>query len=75
MARGVKLSGCTVHFADNEYDHGPIIVQRAVPVLEGDTPDTLAARVFEAECDAYPEAIRLFADGRLEVEDGRLRIK
>ena len=66
LARGVKLSGCTVHFADNEYDHGPIIVQRAVPVLEGDTPDTLAARVFEAECDAYPEAIRLFAEGRLE---------
>jgi phosphoribosylglycinamide formyltransferase 1 len=43
-------------------------------VLEGDTPDTLAARVFEAECDAYPEAIRLFAEGRLEIEDGRLRI-
>ncbi len=63
LASGAKLSGCTVHFADNEYDHGPIIVQRAVPVLEGDTPDTLAARVFEAECEAYPEAIRLFADG------------
>ena len=75
LARGVKLSGCTVHFADNEYDHGPIIVQRAVPVLEGDTPDTLAARVFEAECDAYPEAIRLFADGRLEIENGRLQIR
>lgn len=74
LARGVKLSGCTVHFADNEYDHGPIIVQRAVPVLEGDTPDTLAARVFEAECDAYPEAIRLFAEGRLSVECGLLRI-
>lgn len=75
LARGVKLSGCTVHFADNEYDHGPIIVQRAVPVLEGDTPDTLAARVFEAECDAYPEAIRLFADGRLKIEGGRLWIE
>ena len=74
LARGVKLSGCTVHFADNEYDHGPIIVQRAIPVLEGDTPDTLAARVFEAECDAYPEAIRLFAEGRLQIEEGRLRI-
>ena len=61
LARGVKLSGCTVHFADNEYDHGPILVQRAVPVFEDDTPDTLAARVFEAECQAYPEAIRLFA--------------
>lgn len=74
LARGVKLSGCTVHFADNEYDHGPIILQRAVPVLEGDTPDTLAARVFEAECAAYPEAIRLYAEGRLEITGGRLRI-
>ena len=74
LARGVKLSGCTVHFADNEYDHGPILVQRAVPVLEGDTPDTLAARVFEAECEAYPEAIRLFAKGQLEIGNGRLRI-
>ena len=74
LARGVKLSGCTVHFADNEYDHGPIIVQRAVPVLEGDTPDTLAARIFEAECVAYREAIRLFAAGRLKTENGRLRI-
>lgn len=74
LARGVKVSGCTVHFADNEYDHGPIIVQRAVPVLEDDTADTLAARVFQAECEAYPEAIRLFADGRLEITDGRLKI-
>ena len=71
LARGVKLSGCTVHFADNEYDHGPILVQRAVPVLGGDTPDTLAARVFEAECEAYPEAIRLFANGVLQIEDRR----
>lgn len=74
LERGVKVSGCTVHFADNEYDHGPIIVQRCVPVLEGDTPDALAARVFEAECEAYPEAVRLFASGRLEITDGRLRI-
>ena len=58
-------NGYTVHFADNEYDHGPIIVQRAVPVLEGDTPDTLAARGFEADCDACPEMIRLFAQGKL----------
>jgi folate-dependent phosphoribosylglycinamide formyltransferase PurN len=74
LERGVKVSGCTVHFADNEYDHGPIIVQKSVPVLEGDTPDTLAARVFVAECEAYPEAIRLFAAGKLEVADGRVRI-
>ena len=65
IARGCKVSGCTVHFADSEYDHGPIISQKCVPVLEGDTPTSLAARVFEAECIAYPEAIRLFADGLL----------
>lgn len=65
LAAGCKESGCTVHFADLEYDHGPIILQRRVPVLPGDTPDDLAARVFEQECIAYPEAIRLFAEGRL----------
>jgi phosphoribosylglycinamide formyltransferase-1 len=68
LAYGVKVSGCTVHFADNEYDHGPIILQRTVPVLDDDTPHTLAARVFEQECAAYPQAIRLFAEGRLRVE-------
>jgi folate-dependent phosphoribosylglycinamide formyltransferase PurN len=68
---GAKLSGCTVHFADNQYDTGPIIVQRAVPVLEGDTPELLAARVFEQECIAYPEAMALFAAGRLRI-DGRV---
>ncbi len=62
---GAKLSGCTVHFADNQYDHGPVILQRAVPVLDDDTPETLAARVFAAECEAYPEAIRLIAAGRV----------
>jgi len=70
----VKLSGCTVHFADNLYDHGPIILQRAVPVLDDDTPDTLAARVFEEECKAYPEAIRLFAAGKLRREGRKGRI-
>jgi formyltetrahydrofolate-dependent phosphoribosylglycinamide formyltransferase len=68
LAYGVKVSGCTVHFADNVYDHGPIILQRTVPVHDDDTPDTLAARVFEQECEAYPEAIRLFAEGRLRIE-------
>jgi formyltetrahydrofolate-dependent phosphoribosylglycinamide formyltransferase len=71
---GVKVSGCTVHFADNVYDHGPIILQRTVPVLDSDTPDTLADRVFEQECEAYPEAIRLFAEGRLRVEGRRVHI-
>ncbi|QDT56843.1 Phosphoribosylglycinamide formyltransferase [Caulifigura coniformis] len=64
IARGCKVSGCTVHFADSEYDHGPIISQKCVPVIDGDTPDILAARVFEAECAAYPEAIRRFAAAR-----------
>ncbi len=64
---GVKVSGCTVHFVNNEYDAGPIIVQRTCPVLEGDTADTLAARVFREECIAYPQAIRLFQAGRLKI--------
>jgi formyltetrahydrofolate-dependent phosphoribosylglycinamide formyltransferase len=74
LSYGVKVSGCTVHFADNVYDHGPIILQRTVPVLETDTPDTLAARVFEQECEAFPEAIRLFAEGRLRVDGRRVHI-
>jgi phosphoribosylglycinamide formyltransferase-1 len=67
LSYGAKISGCTVHFVDNEYDHGPIILQRAVPVRDDDTPDTLAARVFEAECEAYPEALRMIAAGEIEV--------
>lgn len=67
IASGAKISGCTVHFADNEFDHGPIILQRTVPVLNDDTPDTLAARVFEQECIAYPEAIRLFVEGKFQL--------
>ena len=62
---GAKLSGCTVHFVDNQYDHGPIVLQRAVPVLDDDTAGSLAARVHRAECEAYPEALRWIASGRL----------
>lgn len=58
LASGVKESGCTVHYADGEYDTGPVILQKTVPVLDGDTVETLAARVFEQEKIAYPEAIR-----------------
>ena len=54
-------SGCTVHVADLEYDHGPVVLQKRVPVLPGDTPETLAERVLAAECEAYPEAVRLVA--------------
>jgi len=71
---GVKLSGCTVHFVDNQYDHGPVILQKAVPVLDDDTPDTLADRVFAAECEAFPEALALIAAGRVTVEGRRTRI-
>ena len=74
LERGVKISGCTVHFADNEFDSGPIILQKNVPVLDDDTPDSLAKRVFEAECESYPEAIRLFASGQIEIEGRRVRI-
>lgn len=70
---GAKLTGCTVHFVDNQYDHGPIILQRAVPVQDDDTPTTLAARVFEAECQAYPEALRLLAAGKLKHDGRRVR--
>jgi len=68
---GVKVSGCTVHFVDQEYDNGPIILQKAVEVYEGDTPNTLNDRVFAAECLAYPEAIELLAQGRVTVK-GRI---
>lgn len=71
---GVKVSGCTVHFADDQYDHGQIILQGTVPVLDDDTPETLAARIHEVENELYPEAIRLWADGRLRVEGRRVRI-
>lgn len=72
LARGAKISGCTIHFADNHYDHGPIIAQSPVDVHDDDTADTLAARVFAAECRAYPEAIRLYAQGRLEIIGNRV---
>lgn len=62
---GAKESGCTVHFADHQYDKGTIILQKRVPVLPGDTPGALAERVFQAECEAYPEAIRRVASGEV----------
>jgi phosphoribosylglycinamide formyltransferase-1 len=74
LEKGVKVSGATVHFTDDEYDHGPILLQEAVPVLEGDTADTLAARVVAAERRLVPEAIRLIAEGRVRIEAGRTHI-
>ena len=75
LASGVKFSGCTVHFVTEDYDSGPIILQRIVPVLPDDTPHTLAERVFAEECIAYPEAIRLFAEGKLEIRGNRVLVK
>lgn len=72
---GAKVSGCTVHFVDNQFDHGPILLQRTVPVLDDDTPESLARRVFEAECEAYPEALSLIAAGRVRVEGRRVLIR
>jgi len=74
LARGCKVSGCTVHFVTNEYDAGPIVLQRAVRAFAEDTPERLAARVFREEREAYPEAIRLFAEGKLRVAGGVVHI-
>ncbi len=74
LAAGCKLTGCTVHFADQQYDRGPILVQRACPVRDDDTADTLAARVQAEERIAYPEAIRLIAQRRVTIEGGRTRV-
>ena len=71
---GAKVSGCTVHFADDAYDSGPIVIQRVVPVLEDDTPESLAARVFQEECRALPEAIAMYAEGRLRFDGRRVHI-
>ena len=72
---GAKVAGCTVHFVDEGTDTGPIIIQKAVPVLEGDTPENLHARIQEQEHIAYPEALRLLAAGRLRVEGRRVSIR
>ena len=72
FAYGVKVSGCTVHFVDEELDHGPIIVQKAVPVLETDDEHTLAARILEQEHIAYSEAIKIVLEGRFEISGRKL---
>ena len=74
IEHGCKVSGCTVHFVDDVYDNGPILVQKCCEVREDDTPETLAARVFDLECQAYPEAIGLIAAGRVSVEGRRVRV-
>lgn len=74
LSYGVKVSGCTVHFVDEGMDSGPIIMQAAVPVLEEDTEETLAARVLEQEHRIFPEAIRLYTEGRLYTKGRRVHI-
>jgi phosphoribosylglycinamide formyltransferase-1 len=75
LAEGVKIHGCTVHFVTADLDHGPIVIQAAVPVRADDTPDTLAARVLAQEHLIYPQAVRWFAEGRLTIRDGRVNLK
>ena len=75
LTAGVKVTGATVHFTDDEYDHGPILLQEAVSVEPDDTPETLAERVTAAERRLVPRAIQLIAEGRVEVKDGRTRIE
>ncbi|HOT50547.1 MAG TPA: formyltransferase family protein, partial [Candidatus Hydrogenedentes bacterium] len=74
IAYGAKISGATVHIVDTEYDHGPIIIQEAVPVFDDDTPDSLAERVQAKEREIYPRAIQWFAEGRVRVEGRRVKI-
>jgi phosphoribosylglycinamide formyltransferase-1 len=71
---GVKIAGCTVHFVTEGVDEGPIIIQAAVPVLDSDTPETLAARILEQEHRIYPRAVQLYAEGRLKVEGRRVHV-
>ncbi len=74
LESGMKISGCTVHFVDENYDAGPIIVQSCVPVLEDDDAESLGKRVFERECELYPRAVQLFCDERLRLDGRRVRI-
>lgn len=75
VASGVKVTGCTVHFATNDYDAGPILLQRTCPVRHTDTADDVADRVFALECEAYPEAVRLFAAGKLRIRGGVVEVE
>ncbi len=72
---GCQISGCTVHFVDNHYDHGRIVAQQAVPVLPNDDASTLQQRVFQAECELYPAVVTAYLDGRLQVSGRRVVMK
>jgi len=75
IAQHEKISGATVHIVDDKYDHGPIVLQKTVPVIAGDTPESLAARVLQIEHQLYPEAIRLFAEGKIVIQDQQVTIQ
>ncbi len=75
LEQGVKLHGCTVHLVTADLDHGPIVAQAAVPVLGGDTEESLAARVLKQEHIVYPRAVRWFLDGRLVIENGVVHVR
>ena len=75
LEEGVKVHGCTVHFVTPQLDHGPIVIQAAVPVRADDTPDTLAARVLTLEHRIYPQAVCWFAEGRLVINHGRVNLR
>jgi len=75
LRAGVSRHGCTVHFVTADLDHGPVVIRAAVPVREGDTPETLAARVLRQEHVIYPRAVRWFLDGKLVIEGGGVRVK
>lgn len=74
LEEGVRIHGCTVHFVTPTLDHGPVIIQAAVPVLDGDDDSSLAARILRQEHQIYPQAVRWFAEGRLQLVDGRVRL-
>lgn len=74
LEEGVRIHGCTVHFVTAELDHGPVVIQAAVPVLADDDEDSLAARVLQEEHRIYPQAVRWFAEGRLHLVDGRVQV-
>lgn len=74
LAEGVRIHGCTVHFVTPALDHGPVIIQAAVPVVDSDSEETLAARVLAQEHRIYPQAVRWFAEGRLRLDGGRVRL-
>ena len=74
LEEGVRIHGCTVHFVTAELDHGPVVIQAAIPVLDGDTEETLAARILRQEHKVYPQAVRWFAEDKLSLVDGKVRL-